>query len=81
MLFGVGGTLLGIVVVPLVLETHVEPPCYAQLSLLVPPDLHCPRGHFPGLPIVPGAMQPGWVLAFASELLGLRRVLLGGAGA
>lgn len=61
----------------MVLETHVEPPCHAQLSLLVPPDLRCLRGHFPGLPIVAGAMQLGWVLLFASELLGSRPVLRG----
>ena len=61
----------------MVLETHVQPPFGAQLSLLVPPDLRCLRGHFPGLPIVPGAMQLGWVLAFASELLGSRPVLRG----
>jgi 3-hydroxymyristoyl/3-hydroxydecanoyl-(acyl carrier protein) dehydratase len=60
-----------------VLETHVEPPCHAQLSLLVTPDLRCLRGHFPGLPIVPGAMQLGWVLVFASELLGSPPVLRG----
>ena len=59
------------------LETHVEPPCHARLALFVPPDLGCLRGHFPGLPIVPGAMQLGWVLAFASELLGSRPVLRG----
>jgi len=58
-----------------VLETHVEPPCHARLALLVTPDLRCLRGHFPGLPVVPGAMQLGWVLAFASELLGSRPVL------
>jgi 3-hydroxymyristoyl/3-hydroxydecanoyl-(acyl carrier protein) dehydratase len=60
-----------------VLETHVEPPCHARLALLVPPDLRCLRGHFPGLPIVPGAMQLGWVIAFAAELLGSRPVLRG----
>ena len=59
------------------LETRVEPPCHAWLALLVPPDLRCLRGHFPGLPIVPGAMQLGWVLAFASELLGSQPVLRG----
>ncbi len=61
----------------MVLETRVEPPCHARLTLFVPPDLRCLRGHFPGLPIVPGAMQLGWVLAFASELLGSRPVLRG----
>jgi 3-hydroxymyristoyl/3-hydroxydecanoyl-(acyl carrier protein) dehydratase len=59
------------------LETRVEPPSYARLALLVPSDLRCLRGHFPGLPIVPGAIQLGWVLAFASELLGSRPVLRG----
>jgi 3-hydroxymyristoyl/3-hydroxydecanoyl-(acyl carrier protein) dehydratase len=59
------------------LETRVEPPSHARLTLFVPPDLRCLRGHFPGLPIVPGAMQLGWVLAFASELLGSRPVLRG----
>ena len=61
----------------MVLETQVDPPCHARLALFVPPDLRCLRGHFPGLPIVPGAMQLGWVLTFAAELLGSRPVLRG----
>ena len=61
----------------MLLETRVEPPSHAQLALLVPPELRCLRGHFPGLPVVPGAMQIGWVLAFASELLGSPPTLYG----
>jgi 3-hydroxymyristoyl/3-hydroxydecanoyl-(acyl carrier protein) dehydratase len=60
-----------------VTETRVEPPFHAQLTLQVKPDLRCLRGHFPGLPIVPGAIQIGWVLAYASELLGSRPFLSG----
>ena len=61
----------------MLLETHVEPPGHARLALFVPPDLRCLRGHFPGLPVVPAAMQLGWVLAFASELLGSQPTLRG----
>lgn len=61
----------------MVLETRVESPGHARLTLLVTPDLRCLRGHFPGLPVVPGAMQLGWVLAFASELLGSQPTLRG----
>jgi 3-hydroxymyristoyl/3-hydroxydecanoyl-(acyl carrier protein) dehydratase len=60
-----------------VLESRVEPPGFAELALQVTPGLRCLRGHFPGFPIVPGATQLGWVLAFASELLGSRPALRG----
>lgn len=42
----------------------------ATLELRVPPDLDCLRGHFPALPVVPGAAQLGWALEFGAELLG-----------
>jgi len=43
----------------------------AELELSIQPDLACLRGHFPALPLVPGAAQLGWALAFAAEKLGL----------
>jgi 3-hydroxymyristoyl/3-hydroxydecanoyl-(acyl carrier protein) dehydratase len=36
----------------------------------VPRDGAYLSGHFPGYPIVPGAVQVGWALALAGELLG-----------
>ena len=42
----------------------------ATLELRVPPDLACLRGHFPALPVVPGAVQLGWALAFGARYLG-----------
>jgi 3-hydroxymyristoyl/3-hydroxydecanoyl-(acyl carrier protein) dehydratase len=52
-----------------VLETIQESPGHASLLLRMPPDLLCLRGHFADLPVVPAAMQLGWALAFAAELL------------
>jgi GT2 family glycosyltransferase len=38
--------------------------------VLVPNDLECLAGHFPGFPVVPGVAQIGWVVEAARELLG-----------
>jgi 3-hydroxyacyl-[acyl-carrier-protein] dehydratase len=40
------------------------------LRVQVPADLAHFDGHFPGTPIVPGVLQIGWALAFASSRLG-----------
>jgi 3-hydroxymyristoyl/3-hydroxydecanoyl-(acyl carrier protein) dehydratase len=45
----------------------------ATIELRIQPDLDCLRGHFPMLPVVPGATQLGWALEFASLLLGTPR--------
>lgn len=42
----------------------------ATITLRIQPDLACLRGHFPLLPLVPGATQIGWALEFAAEVLG-----------
>lgn len=47
----------------------------ATISLRIQPDLACLRGHFPGLPVVPGAIQLGWALEFGVAFLGARAVL------
>lgn len=41
-----------------------------ELEIRIQPDLACLRGHFPAIPIVPGAVQVGWALAFAAARLG-----------
>ena len=38
--------------------------------MTVPEDLPCLEGHFPGVPVVPGVAQLGWVLDAARDVLG-----------
>jgi 3-hydroxymyristoyl/3-hydroxydecanoyl-(acyl carrier protein) dehydratase len=45
----------------------------ATIELRIQPDLACLRGHFPRLPVVPGATQLGWALEFGSLVLGTPR--------
>jgi 3-hydroxymyristoyl/3-hydroxydecanoyl-(acyl carrier protein) dehydratase len=42
---------------------------YLERSCRVPEDLGCFSGHFPGHPVVPGALQLDWVADVATELL------------
>lgn len=57
------------VVDPIVVATRVHAASGAQIELVVPPDLHYLRGHFPGAPIVPGVVQIKWAIALARKLL------------
>jgi acyl-coenzyme A synthetase/AMP-(fatty) acid ligase/3-hydroxymyristoyl/3-hydroxydecanoyl-(acyl carrier protein) dehydratase len=42
---------------------------HLERSCQVPGDLGCFSGHFPGQPVVPGALQFDWVMDVAAELL------------
>ena len=61
---------------PIVAAAHAADRA-VTVELRVPPDLACLRGHFPLLPVVPGAAQLGWALAFGAELIGTPRTLNG----
>ena len=51
---------------PDILERHNEGDVMTLL-LYVRPDLAFFRGHFPGLPILPGVVQVDWALCLASR--------------
>ena len=43
---------------------------FVERSCVVPDDLACFAGHFPGHPVVPAVLQLDWVMEAASELIG-----------
>ena len=42
-----------------------------RLKLEIAPDLDCFRGHFPGLPVLPGVLQLDWAITAAKKQFGL----------
>jgi 3-hydroxymyristoyl/3-hydroxydecanoyl-(acyl carrier protein) dehydratase len=42
-------------------------PRFLRLDLRIPPDLNCFKGHFPGLPLLPGAVQVDWAIRYARD--------------
>jgi 3-hydroxymyristoyl/3-hydroxydecanoyl-(acyl carrier protein) dehydratase len=58
------------VVDPVVTSERVSAPT-AEIVFTVPADLDYLRGHFPGVPVVPGVVQIKWALAFARSRLGV----------
>ncbi len=60
---------------PFVTDAPASHGAAVAIGLRIQPDLACLRGHFPSLPLVPGAAQIGWALEFAAEILGTSSVL------
>lgn len=54
---------------PQILE-EVRGDDWIERSCVVPPDLDCFAGHFPGGPVVPGVLQLDWAMDLAAALLG-----------
>jgi 3-hydroxymyristoyl/3-hydroxydecanoyl-(acyl carrier protein) dehydratase len=50
---------------PIISEIEFGAGCSLQCRVRVPYDLAIFDGHFPAIPIVPGAMQVGWVVGLA----------------
>ena len=49
----------------------------ASVDLVIPEDLHYFRGHFPGMPIVPGVVQIKWAISIAHACLGVAPAIRG----
>lgn len=61
---------------PVLLDREVTA-TVAHVELRIPPDLRALRGHFPMLPVVPGAVHLAWVMHFARADLGVGGALAG----
>lgn len=54
---------------PMLLSEHQHDGVWT-LALYLPPDLVYFPGHFPQAPVLPGAVQIAWALAFGAQRLG-----------
>ncbi|AJI81596.1 dehydratase [Yersinia enterocolitica] len=55
---------------PIVITQTITGNHCANISLVLPAELHWFSGHFPDCPILPGVAQINWVMHYANQLLG-----------
>lgn len=54
------------------IQSERTSPNRVEFDFVLPPDLPCFEGHFPGLPVLPGVIQVDWAIRLGRDRLGCR---------